>query len=104
MEKVNAIFKLPDSYFDIEYTVFQTAYRVNQNNIISMLEPDMFIIEQITSETEDAVIVDEKEKEEDDDNYQTPIYIELENVYGIDLSNPSVLNFAKYLVELRDNE
>jgi hypothetical protein len=101
MEKVNVIFKWPDGVFDIVYTEYETAYRINEKNILYVLDFNSLKIEQITSETEEAVIVERKEKDYEN-NDPLPIFIELENVNEVDLSNPAVLNFAKYLVELRD--
>jgi hypothetical protein len=93
---VDVIFKWPDGLFDINYAETYPAYRIDERNILYK-EIDGFVIREITSETGEGIIV-----QMDSTESKSPIFIDLQNIYGIDFTNESVINFAKYLIQIRD--
>lgn len=101
MKKVEAIFKWVDSADGLEYSQKETAYKINENYIIYEDKQDNgFIIEQITSQERDSVFIVENDETEDEDRIY-PICIAIQNVKGFDITNDSLINFAKYLLKLR---
>lgn len=99
MGMVNVLFKWADSAFDLEYAKHEMVYRIDKKNII-YIEDGFLEIEEITEETEKAIIVDIDITE----NISKPISIAFQNIdeSNIDFTNEAVINFAKYLIKLKE--
>jgi hypothetical protein len=95
---VDVIFKWNDGVFDINYVRTYQAYRIDEENILYE-ENNGLVIREITSETEEGIIV-----QMDADDIKYPILVDFQNIYDIDFTNETVINFAKYLIQLRDGE
>jgi hypothetical protein len=95
---VDVIFKSNDGVFDINYAKTYPAYRIDEENILHE-DDNGLVIDAITSETEEGIIVQMDEPER-----IIPIFIDFQNIYDIDYTHESVINFAKYLIQIRDGE
>ncbi|MEI3612231.1 hypothetical protein [Pseudogracilibacillus sp. SO30301A] len=95
MEKIKVIYKFKDGEIDnLKETV---VYRIDDNNILSEEVGDL-VIEKITYETEEGLIIDYDDKE-----YIPAISISLQNV-DINITDQAVRSFAKYLIKMRDKQ
>jgi hypothetical protein len=102
MGKVNVTWLDSDGVMDKDYIEHGTAYRLDAMNIVSLVKkPGYLEIEEITFETDEGIIVDERIATQ-----KRPIIINIENTNldRMDICHESVVNFAKYLLTLRDAE
>jgi hypothetical protein len=103
MGLVKVLFIFDDGGVSVNKTTeLADAYRISERDVLCE-EDNFLVIRQVTSETEDVLILD-FEKTQLDPNYINPIFIELENIKGIDYTHDSVINFAKYFIQIRDGE
>jgi phage repressor protein C with HTH and peptisase S24 domain len=99
MEKVKLTYKYRETLNDMDVIQHTTAYRVDEKYIATIDKKKRRIrIKPITAETDDGVYIDEDNQDE------YPIFITLENIDDIDITDHSVVNFIKHLIKVRKNQ